>query len=253
MNNVADIIDTYFSWLKDRTAIRQVRDWTEVTTPFLDRHNDCIVIYAKRSSDGFMLTDDGHTLDDLRMSGCNLQSEKRQAILRTTLNGFGVNIDNEALMVRATADNFPLRKHNLIQAILTVNDLFYLASPTVHGIFLEDVAAWLDALDVRYIPRVKLPGASGFDHVFDFAIPRSREQPERLLRTLANPNRDNAQNVVFAWHDTRGVRQPGTTAIAILNDTEHPIPATVTEALRAYEVMPLPWSLRDSQRERLLH
>ena len=30
--------------------------------------------------------------------------------------------------MHATPDSFPLRKHNLVQAILAVNDMFYLAA-----------------------------------------------------------------------------------------------------------------------------
>ena len=46
-----------------------------------------------------------------------------------TLNGFGVMPNNEAVEVHATPDNFPLRKHNLIQAMLAVNDLASTSRP----------------------------------------------------------------------------------------------------------------------------
>jgi hypothetical protein len=52
-----------------------------------------------------------------------------------TLNGFGVGMNQDALEVHATAQTFPLRKHNLIQAMLAVNDLFYLAKPIVASLF----------------------------------------------------------------------------------------------------------------------
>ncbi len=38
---------------------------------------------------------------------------------------------NRALEIRASAENFPLRKHSLVQAILAVNDMFYLSMPVV--------------------------------------------------------------------------------------------------------------------------
>ena len=74
----------------------------------------------------FVLTDDGYILDDLEQSGCKIDSPKRQALFKTTLNGFGIQMNEKALEVHASADNFPLRKHNLVQAMLAVNDLFYL-------------------------------------------------------------------------------------------------------------------------------
>lgn len=128
---ITTLVDQYRSWLKEKTAIRQVGECVEITTPFLDRHNDYIQIYAKPEKDGFLLTDDGLTIQDLAMSGCALDSPKRQNLLRIALAGFGVQLENGQLVVHARSDNFPLRKHNLIQAILAVNDLFFLPSPTL--------------------------------------------------------------------------------------------------------------------------
>ena len=59
-------------------------------------------------------------------------------------------------LVTASAENFPLRKHNLIQAMLAVNDMFYLAEPVVKSLFYEDVIAWLEQNEIRYTPKVKL-------------------------------------------------------------------------------------------------
>jgi hypothetical protein len=248
---IADLIARYHAWLRDRTALKKIGPWTEITTPFLDRHNDCIQIYVRKDEGGFMLTDDAYTLNDLEISGCSLDSPKRKEMLHTTLNGFGVRLVDGALQVAATADNFALRKHNLIQAVLAVNDLFYLASPTVKSLFLEDVAAWLDLSGVRYIPRVKIAGLSGFDHMFDFAIPKSPTTPERLLKAVSNPNRDSAQSFAFAWLDTKDARPPKALAYAILNDNERAVPATVGEAFNAYGISPVLWSQRDRAREGL--
>lgn len=254
MSDVADLVDRYHAWLKDRSVLRQIRDITEITTAFLDRHNDYVQIYAKRIDGGILITDDGYTLDDLEASGCLLDSPKRKALLNATLNGFGVKLEKGALVVHATNDNFPLRKHNLIQAILAVNDLFWLAAPITKSLFLEEVSAWLDLNDVRYLPRMKLPGASGFDHTFDFAIPRSRRQPERLLRAIANPSRDKAENMAFAWVDTleaRRARDLEPVGYAIVNDNERAMPSTVVDAFRAYGIRPVAWSERAAVQDEL--
>ena len=155
-----------------------------ITTPYLDRHNDYVQFYVKRQNGGYILTDDGYTISDLRSSGCKLESPKRQELLRMTLNGFGIQLENEALQVHANTENFNLKKHNLLQAMLSVNDLFYLASPVVANLFLEDVTAWLDLHEIRYTPRIKFTGHSGYDHMFDFVIPKSRRAPERICRQL---------------------------------------------------------------------
>ena len=244
-------MDRYWAWLRDETVIRELGEWTEITTPYLDRHNDCLQIYARRIDGGYLLTDDGCVLDDLEQSGCKIEGPRREALFRTTLNGFGVQVNGNVLEVRASADDFALRKHNLVQAMLAVDDLFYLAPATVANLFHEDVVAWLDRSDIRYTPNVKLPGKSGYDHRFDFVIPKSKARPERVLRAINRPNRDAAQTTVFSWLDTRDVRSPESCAYAILNDSEQSISAAVLSAFRNYGVQPVPWSDRDDARAEL--
>ncbi|NCO39084.1 MAG: hypothetical protein AUJ96_21550 [Armatimonadetes bacterium CG2_30_66_41] len=54
--------------------------------------------------------------------------------------------------------------------------------------------------------------------------------------------------MTFAWIDTREVRPPESQAYAFLNDAERPVPSGVIDALRSYEVAPVPWSQRDEVR-----
>ena len=251
MSEVDSLVDEYWTWLRQHTSLREIGDWTEITTPFLDRHNDCLQIYAQRDGDRFVLTDDGYTISDLETSGCSLDSPKRQELLRTALNGFGVRHVEGALEVRAGMTDFARKKHDLIQAMLATNDLFYLASPTVASLFYEDVVRWLDDADVRYTPEVKFMGASGYDHRFDFVIPRSRSEPERVLRVINRPDRRAAQTAAFAWHDARDVRPPESRAYAILNDQGRSVSSNVIEALGAYDVAAVPWERREEFEQEL--
>jgi len=243
---IEKLLSDYRQWLQEKTTLREVDDtWVEITTPYLDRHNDSLQIYARQENGGFLLSDDSYTIHDLEASGCNLHTDKRQDLLRMTLNGFGVKLDHEALQIHATALTFPLRKHNLIQAMLAVNDLFYLATPIVESLFFEDVIAWLDASHVRYTPKVKFTGISGFDHLFDFVIPKSPgKQPERIVQAINRPTRDTAEAFIYKWSDTREVRPPESKAYAVLNDFEQSISAGVLDAFRNYQIQPVPWSHR---------
>ncbi|HPL68002.1 MAG TPA: DUF1829 domain-containing protein [Smithellaceae bacterium] len=245
IDEVQILLDQYLAWLKDKTALRQIKDWIEITTPYLDRHNDYLQIYVKKDNSGFILTDDGYTIEDLRRSGCELESKKRRDLLILTLNGFGVKIEKDSLFVHASPENFSLRKHNLVQSMLALNDLFYLAVPMVASLFLEDVTSWLNLNDIRYTPKVKFTGKSGYDHLFDFVIPASKSQPERILQTINRPNRDTAQSVAFSWIDTKEVRPANSRAYAVLNDSEHIPTGTVLDALKNYDVNPVLWSQRE--------
>jgi hypothetical protein len=246
IDEIKALLDNYISWLREKTTLRQVNDWVEITTPYLDRHNDQLQIYAKGFDSGYLLSDDGYIIEDLEQSGCRLETQKRQALLKMTLNGFGVQLTDKRLEIKASSENFALRKHNLLQAMLAVNDLFYMAEPVVSNLFFEDVVSWLDLNEIRYTPKVKFTGKTGYDHLFDFVIPKSRSKPERIIKAITHPSKDTAESLVLACLDTREIRPAESIAYALLNDTERVVPIDVMEALKNYSVNAVPWSKRDS-------
>jgi len=248
---IAQLIDEYVRWLRDSISVATIGDAFEITTPFLDRHNDHIQIYVKQEGDRLVLTDDGYVLGDLKQSGCALDTEHRKALLRSILNGFGVSLRDEELETVAHNGDFAHRKHALIQAMLAVGDLFATAQSHVKSLFLEDVAAFLDTIGARYVPSVQFVGKSGFQHKFDFAIPKSQSAPERLIRAVNHPSKDTAGSLIFAWTDTRAVRADEAQMYAMLNDAESKIGGDVVDALKKYDITPVAW--RDRKKyERLL-
>lgn len=125
IDEIRHLLDQHGAWLKHQTSLRQVKDCVEITTPYLDRHNDYLQIYVKKCDRGFLLTDDSYVIEDLERSGYTLDSPKRKKLLENIINGFGVVLQGTALEIQATPDNFPFRKHSLIQAMLAANDLCY--------------------------------------------------------------------------------------------------------------------------------
>jgi hypothetical protein len=249
IDEIRGLLDQYAQWLRDKSVLREVNDrYVEITTPYLDRHNDYTQIYVGRDNGGFVLTDGGETIQDLRASGCDLETSKRKDLLTAALNGFGVRREEDALIVKATTQDFSLRKHNLVQAILAVNDLFYLAVPVVASLFLEDVAAWLELHDIRFTPNLKFTGRSGYDHTFDFVVPASRRAPERLIRAVNRPSRDLAESLAFSWVDTKEVRPATSKFYTFLNDENRLPPTSIVDALRSYDIVPVLWSRRDEVR-----
>ena len=71
------------------------------------------------------------------------------------------------------------------------------------------------------------------------------------LKPRHRPSRDAAQAIAFSWIDTKEVRSPDCRAYVLVNDTEKPVPENVLEAVRSYDVHPIPWSARDEAREEL--
>ncbi len=79
MTDINQLVEEYIQWLKDKTILRSLKGWTEITTPHLDRHNEYIQIYVKSEDDGgVVLTDDAYTIDDLETSGCSIDSSPKR-------------------------------------------------------------------------------------------------------------------------------------------------------------------------------
>lgn len=244
-----DFLETYHIERNGIVALRQTDRYTEITTPFLDRHNDQIQIYAVPTVDGWSLTDAGETLSDLEMCGVRFESAKRQALLHEVLQGFGVTLRDGELTVSADTQSQPQQMNNLIQAVLAVNDLFCRAQPTVYPFFTECVSQWLDEKAIRFSPQVSFSGKSTFSHHYGFLIPKSKQSPERLLKVMNTPNRDYAKQVAFSWIDTRETRPAASECFVLLNDAEG-IPAGVMTSLEQYDMVPVPWGEREQFAER---
>lgn len=81
------LVEEYVSWLRRGLEVEAMNGACELTTPFLDRHNDHLQIYAERVGDHIVLSDDGYILADLEQSGLQLSTPKRKAVMRAILKG----------------------------------------------------------------------------------------------------------------------------------------------------------------------
>jgi len=239
------LIEDYVNWLKEKIKVEEVNGFYEIVTPFLDRHNDHIRIFVKRDNDKLILTDDGYTINDLILSGWEFTSEKRVQILNSILNSFGIKYRGNELFVEARDSDFPRKKHNLIQAILSVNDLFLSSPVMVRSFFREDVEKFLRKNNIRFTPRVSFQGKSGLVHFFDFVIPESEEKPERILKTINNPDKQKIISFIFSWTETKEIRPKNSTMYGVLNDVGGPIRPDLIEALDKYDIKPVVWSKKE--------
>lgn len=239
------LVQAYADWLKAKFTMKDVDGVCEITTPFLDRHNDKLQIYVQQTEKGLRLTDDGYILSDLEMSGCSIKTAQRRQLLQVMLAGFGVQERGGELLVESSMEEFPRKKHALIQAMIAVNDMFLTARKNVTSLFYEDVSRFLDEHEVRFSPNVEFAGKSGYHHRFDFVIPHSRSMPERVVRAINHPTRDQASAFLFAWTDTKEVRPANSKAYAILNDQHESLKREIINAFDHYDVKTIPWSQRD--------
>jgi hypothetical protein len=240
------LVDDYLRWLKENLRAEESGGAVLITTPFLDRHSDEIEIYLEKSDGGIRLSDDGYTIRDLRAGGIDLSKGSRHEHLLRILNGLGVQLEGDQLWVKATSRDFAQKKHNLVQAVLAVDDLHITAREEVLQFFREDVEEFLRAAHVPIFRDVKLSGQSGLDHHFDIGLPADVRHTERVLQAVNSLRRDNATSLAFSVEDVRKLRgQDALGAFAMINDSEKSPASEHLDVLRSYGVMPILWSERD--------
>jgi Domain of unknown function DUF1828/Domain of unknown function DUF1829 len=246
-----DLIESYVSWLKQKINYKEINGYFEVTTPFVNHINDYIQFYLKRdANDRILMTDDGDTLNNLEMAGVDFNTPARKKELESVLNGFGVVMKGNELTSLATPTTFPMKKHNLIQAILAVDDLYILAAPKVESFFLEDVINFLDQNKIRFSRNIILQGKSSFQHKFDVLIPPSEKAPERILKVVGSPKKQNIIAHLFAFEDTKLARS-NNEGIMILNDVENEVAPDVIQAIEEYGILDFSWKRREELKEKL--
>lgn len=245
--DIDTLLQSYTTWLGEQIKTRTIGEYQEITTPFLDRHNDCIQLYLKKLTEQeYLLSDGGYTIQDLESCGCRLDTEKRQELLNETLAGLGVSLseDNE-LQVITSRPTFPQKKHNLIQAVLAVNDLTYTSKQNVGQMFTEDVKHWLTKHNIRYSTKISLVGKSGMAHSFELVIPPSPDEttPERLIQTYNNLTLQQIEALAFRWNDVRQIRP---SKLYVITSSSRSLSKGVEDVCNACDIMPIAYENLDT-------
>lgn len=257
MNWINTYVDGYYDWLREKTVIQkgETTDWFLINTPFLGAFNDTIEIYAQKKLNKIILSDNGETITNLELQGLHIQgSKRRRYILDTILLNYGVKFSNDELMIEADFENFSQSKHNLLSAIIEINDLYVLSKNNVSSIFKEDVRTYLDNQDIIYTPDFISKGVTGLEFNFDFQI--AQKNKEIVIKSFNTINKSNLPTFLFSWEDIKPVREKITkkevTAIAIINDVDKEIKNEFIDALKSKNANFILWSEKDSDENKKL-
>ena len=248
-----NLIHSYIDWLKKGLITRKLdNDWHEIVTPFLNHKNDLIELYVKKGkNDSIIISDGGNTLNELYLSGLNINnSKKRQKELHSITLSFGITLNEDlSLSVLTNLKQFPAVKHRLIQAMISIDDLYVLSTPKVKSYFLEDVSKFFDLNEIIYIKDAFFTGKSGFTHKFDFTLPKIGKRKEIAVKAISLPRKDTIGSVLWMIEDTKKAREQ-TNGLVILNDTDG-VAADITDALQKYDVPFFNWSGRENSLQQL--
>ena len=124
--------NNYLHWVRTNTVETLLSNgWTEIATPFMDRHNDGLVIYVKEEHEEIILSDNGYIIRDMELYG--LAVNRRMEAIQNFLRGYGVTVtDNKELQLKTTMQAYPAKQHLLLQAMMSVS-LFLNATDINNG------------------------------------------------------------------------------------------------------------------------
>lgn len=246
--DIQSMIKEYTDWLYSGFSAVKVGEYYELTTPYLDRYNDHLQVYVRQEQNGsYCLSDDGYIIRNLKSSGVSVtRSQKRKEMLERITKNFGVSIRDGALEIQATKSNYPQRKHMLLQAMMTVDDMFIAEPNSVKNFFTEDVGLFLDSRDIFYSRDFSLVGKTGSLYVYDYHIQRTKDKPERFCKAINSISESSRNLALFNWVDTKEKRADKGDLIVFLND-EKGINDSDIEAFQSYDVGCILWSQRQSE------
>ena len=195
--------------------------------------------------DEIFFTDDGATINGLKAGGLQL-SKGRNEHLQRILDQFGVKLDGNEITAKAESiRDFALKKHMLLQAMIRVNDMFFMSRSRVASLFLDDIQDFFLQKDIYYSESVQFIGTSGLTHNYDFLMQRTKTKPERLCRAVNHPDRNSVSSILFAWNDTKAKRRSDAQLVVILND-QNRVGRGIEDAFENYQAKVILWSERNS-------
>lgn len=224
--------------------------YIRIDTPFLDRHNDSLILYAVKSDDGIRLTDGGYVLDDLESEGIKImRSKKRRQILETQLKSYAVNLDkknNELYIETKSTAGFPRAQNFLIQAMLFINDMFMLSDSNVNDIFKNEIARFFEDNNIRVLQDPTFVSNSGMTHKYDFTIAGIKNIPDKLIKTMNSPrNEYYAKALATDVRLTKGVLTRNTEFYTFINDHDKSIDANIISLFDNEGIKTIPYSHRN--------
>ena len=179
--DIQKLINDYASWIKNEITFEKIGEYYEITTPFVDNANDCLQLYVKQEGNELSFSDDSATIHNLKMSGIQF-TENRRLQLQRILHQYGIQLKGEELTAKAPVNSFAQKKHQFLQAMIHIDDLFFLSKSRVASFFLDDIQEFFSEKEIYYTDNVQFTGLSGFSHNYDFLIQRTKQSRKDYVR-----------------------------------------------------------------------
>lgn len=199
------LIDSYLEWYKSTITLKQLKSADQIITPYLNHLNDRISIFIEfLDNNSIKLSDDGVTFNELELMSLNISTDVRKSLINDIIRKYGLFLENGILYnVSENVKDFPQKKHNLIQGILSLYDLLLTNKSNVKGLFKEEVLTFLFENEFGGNASVKFTGSSGIDYLIDYSLGATKRRPNILFKFQNHPNFSNVTEQKFIADDLK--------------------------------------------------
>lgn len=175
-----------------------------IVTAFTHPDLASIEIFAETTTEGYLLSDEGETLNILFVSGLVIEDNKELlAQVRRIAEIHGVDFANSTLSIHATDDDLGQASQQLLSAIQAVSYLIYKRRQHSRTTFRDSVEELLLENRVIYTPNVVARGAAN-THTIDFFINSDKNIfIESIAASSVITARNKAKDVAYKWLDLR--------------------------------------------------
>ena len=205
---IHQLICDYTIWLNGEISVAKYGDYYELTTPFLDRYNDCLQVYLKLDSEGnITITDDGYSINNLISTGFKLKpNSKRKQKIERLIKVYSLQIIDNAIVGTASPDDFPQKFQQFIQVMLSIDDMVEQISENPKDFFIEDVVSFLKSKAIPFEKDFPLMGRTGSKYKYDFYFPKTSTKKDRFCKVFSKITKQKRDMVIFNWLDTQEQR-----------------------------------------------
>lgn len=254
MLSAEQLSNEYFEWATKNIdfSLDSSKNWVLIKTPFVDMYNDQIEIFVEQKNDYYIVSDDGYTLDELDTLGFDFRSStKRKKIFDSILLNFGVTVKNSELIITIqNIKEFPSAQNRLIQCMIQTFDLLQTTREKVANFFLDDISNFFLEKELPFSTNLSITGKTGNPANFEFILGKTKNAPERALKTVNRPTPTAYQEPLMKIVDVRDYK-PQMKFYILANDTDISLSDSFINSFVNYNIEILKWSQKDQWVNRL--
>lgn len=201
-------IEQFIQHLQAGFDARQIESRCVIATPYLYPDFASIEYSVEQVGDGYLLTDNGETLNMLFLNGLTIEGNKelyRQ--VEQIAKDHGVELNRSEISVIANRDNLGEASHNLLNTIQAIGYFLYKRRTVAYTAFEDEVEKVLISNEVKYDSNFLIQGEAN-THKIKFHINSSRNVLiEPLSAVTYSSARSKAIRIAYKWLDIRQVNK----------------------------------------------